>query len=159
MSSGPRLTLLRHAHAEPPVAGQGDHERSLSARGIDEARAAGQWLAARDHPAQRVLVSSARRAQETWRQAGWNGAAETFIDARIYEATPGQLLDILDAQGNADVLMVGHNPGFEELVALLTSGLSGDHRGMPPAGVAVLTRAADAAWEPASATLLEFWSP
>jgi len=159
MNSGPRLTLLRHAHAESPVAGQGDHERSLSARGIEEARAAGQWLAAQDREPQCVLVSSARRARETWEQARWQAAPEAREEARIYEATPGQLLDILDAQGDNDVLMVGHNPGFEELVALLTSGLSGDHRGMPPGGVAILSRAPGGRWEPACATLLEFWSP
>ena len=159
MSSGPRLILLRHAHAESPVIGQADQERSLSARGIEEARAAGHWLATTGIAPQSVLVSSARRTQETWEQARWSGCPEVTIEARIYEATPGRLLDILDTQGDADVLMVGHNPGFEELVALLTNGLSGDHRGMPPGGVAVLSRPTGAAWEPASATLLEFWSP
>ena len=158
MSNSPRLTLFRHAHAESPVSGQGDHERSLSARGVEEARAAGQWLAAQAAP-QSVLVSSSRRTQETWEQARWNGAPAAQTESRIYEATPGQLLDILDAQGDADVLLVGHNPGFEELVALLTSGVSGDHRGMPPGGIAVLSRPPGSVWEPACATLLEFWSP
>ncbi|MCB1561300.1 MAG: histidine phosphatase family protein [Xanthomonadales bacterium] len=154
-----RLTLLRHAHAESPVLGESDHERSLSARGIEEARAAGQWLAARHRAPGAVLVSSARRAQETWQHASWSGCPEARTESGIYEATPGRLLDILEAQGNVDVLLVGHNPGFEELVALLTSGLSGEYRGMPPGGVAVLSRPADGDWEPAGATLLEFWSP
>ncbi|MEZ5484538.1 MAG: histidine phosphatase family protein [Lysobacteraceae bacterium] len=159
MSSGPRLILLRHAHAESPVIGEADHERSLSARGIEEARAAGQWLATQGKMPQCVLVSSARRTQETWEHARWSGCPEAQTEPRIYEATPGRLLDILEAQGDTDVLMVGHNPGFEELVALLTSGLSGEHRGMPPGGVAVLSRPAGDGWEPAGATLLEFWSP
>ena len=37
------------------------------------------------------------------------------------------------------LLLVGHNPGMERLVALMHSGQSGDYRGMPTASVAVLS--------------------
>jgi phosphohistidine phosphatase SixA len=55
------------------------------------------------------------------------------------------------------VLLVGHNPGIERLVALLVEGRSDEFRGMPPAGLAVLHLGG--ALEPGSARLGAFWSP
>jgi phosphohistidine phosphatase SixA len=56
-------------------------------------------------------------------------------------------------------MLVGHNPGLEQLAALLDSGQTGDYRGMPPAGVAVLSLPATAALEPGIATFTNFWWP
>jgi phosphohistidine phosphatase SixA len=56
-------------------------------------------------------------------------------------------------------MLVGHNPGFEQLAALLHSGQSGDYRGMPPGGIAVLALPAEAAIEPGIAQLSAFWWP
>lgn len=155
------IILLRHAHADPPGPGQGDAERGLSLRGQAEADAAGQWLAQHACRPLRVVCSTARRARETAeRVLAAAGFVETRFDARIYEATPGTLMQVIEDQGeNACLLLVGHNPGFEELAALLASGQSGDHRGMPPAGIAVLSLPAAAALEPGAARLREFWSP
>jgi len=55
--------------------------------------------------------------------------------------------------------MVGHNPGLEHLAALMSTGQSGDFRGMPAAGIAVLRLPADAALEPGVAELAAFWIP
>lgn len=57
------------------------------------------------------------------------------------------------------VLLVGHNPGLEQLVALISSGQSGDFRGMPAGGVAVLKLPVDADLEPGVAELVAFWWP
>lgn len=155
------LVLLRHAHAESALPGQDDHERALSARGRSEAAAAGAWLKEHGYLPDRVLCSSARRAQETLdlaRQA--LGEAETESVDAIYEATPGELLAIADAYRDVPrLLMVGHNPGFEHLAALMSTGQSGDFRGMPAAGIAVLKLPADAALEPGVARLSAFWMP
>ncbi|HEX7731861.1 MAG TPA: histidine phosphatase family protein, partial [Rhodanobacter sp.] len=76
----------------------------------------------------------------------------------IYDATPGELLALLDQHADAGtVLLVGHNPGIERLVALLVEGRSDEFRGMPPAGLAVLHLSGPL--EPASARLDAFWSP
>ena len=64
---------------------------------------------------------------------------------------PGRLADRL--------LLVGHNPGLEQLAALMHSGQSGDYRGMPPAGIVVLSLPADAPIEPGVARLSAFWWP
>jgi phosphohistidine phosphatase len=154
------LILVRHAHAEAPAAGTDDHARALSPIGREEAAAAGAWL--REHGLQpdRVLCSSALRAQQTLEGLGDLGAADVQEDAAIYEASPGTLAALADANRDAGRLMlIGHNPGLEQLAALMHSGQSGDYRGMPPGGVAVLRLPADAAVEPGIATLIHFWWP
>ena len=156
------IILLRHAHAESGSPGQADAERPLSLRGEAEAEAAGRWLAEHACRPLRVVCSPARRTRETAeRVLEAVGFIETRFDERIYNATPGTLLQVIeDHAGDGDCLMlVGHNPGFEELAALLASGQSGDHRGMPPAGIAVLSLPVDAAIEPGAGRLREFWSP
>ena len=88
------------------------------------------------------------------------GYSECRQEDRIYDATPGRLIQVAD--DNADVsrlLMIGHNPGFEQFAALLSSGQSGDFRGMPAGGVAVLTLADEAALEPGVARIAAFWWP
>ena len=52
-----------------------------------------------------------------------------------------------------------HNPGLEQLAALMHSDQTGDYRGMPPAGIAVLKLPVDAAIEPGIASLTAFWWP
>jgi phosphohistidine phosphatase len=154
------LILLRHAHAEPQADGGSDAARGLSPRGESEADAAARWLATHGAP-DRVVCSPARRARDTAaRVLGDAGGIDVREDARIYEATPGELMDVIaDHRDCARLMLVGHNPGFESLAALLATGQSGDHRGMPPAGIAVLALPRDAALEPGAARLITFWSP
>ncbi len=155
------LILLRHAHAEGAVAGQDDTDRPLSPEGRAEAEAAGRWLKDHGHAPERVLVSPSRRTRETLEQVlSVLGYVEQREDRRIYEATPGTLMQVADEHRDIGrVLIVGHNPGLEQMAALLASGQSGDFRGMPAGGVAVLRMPADAALEPGVAQLAAFWWP
>lgn len=156
-----RLILLRHAHAEPARGGQDDRGRVLSATGEAEADAAGRWLKQQGLVPQRVVASPAERTRATAeRVLAQTGYVDSRSDARIYEASPGELIEVLEAHADVESLMlVGHNPGFESLAALLATGQSGDHRGMPPAGVAVLELDGAAAIEPGNARLAAFWAP
>jgi phosphohistidine phosphatase SixA len=159
------LILLRHAEAMQVALGGSDRARPLSLRGEQEAREAGAWLREQDAIPDMVLCSPARRAQMT---------VERVLDAlmvhgsapipkfvpEIYEATPGMLIAVLEqhASGAQRVLLVGHNPGMEQLLALLVRGRSDDARGVPPAGLAWL-EVQDAGFEPGGARLRAFWSP
>ncbi len=157
-----QLILLRHAHAEPPAPDQSDAERPLTEGGQREATAAAAWLAAHDVQPDVVLCSPARRTRETAISiVDVLGAADALrFEPRIYEATPATLIDLLDEHANADcVLLVGHNPGLETLVALLTDGTSDSGRGMPPGSIAWLHVDADSALEPGAANLRHFWWP
>ncbi|HEY1034294.1 MAG TPA: histidine phosphatase family protein [Pseudoxanthomonas sp.] len=155
------LILLRHAHAEPATTGQSDLDRPLSPQGLAEAESVAAWMKDKGLVPDRVLCSPARRARETLEAVlGAIGYVEQRLEDRIYEATPGTLADLADQHREAErLLMVGHNPGFEQLAALMYSGVTSEYRGMPPAGVVVLTLPVDASIEPGVAQLSEFWWP
>jgi phosphohistidine phosphatase len=154
------LILLRHAEAQPAKTGGEDQGRRLSGRGEQEAKAAGAWLLSHGVKPDRVLCSPSERtrATATLALAAMANAPESQIADEIYDATPGELLALLDQHDDAGtVMLVGHNPGIERLVALLVEGRSDEFRGMPPAGLAVLHL--HGSLEPGSARLDAFWSP
>jgi phosphohistidine phosphatase SixA len=155
------LILLRHAHAEPASTGQADLDRPLSPEGLAEAEAAGRWLAEQGLVPDCVLCSPARRTRETLEAVlGVIGYVEQRLEDAMYEATSGTLAALADTHNDAErLLLVGHNPGLEQLAALMHSGQSGDHRGMPPGGIVVLSLPVDATIEPGVATLSAFWWP
>ncbi|MGB3393878.1 MAG: histidine phosphatase family protein [Stenotrophomonas sp.] len=155
------LILLRHAHAEPADNGLVDIDRPLSPHGLAEAEAAGRWLLEQRLVPDRVLCSPARRTRETLEAVlALTGYVEQRLDQRIYDATPGALAALVDEHREVErLLLVGHNPGLEQLVALMHSGQSGDYRGMPPASVAVLALPKETAIEPGVARLAAFWWP
>ncbi len=157
-----QIILLRHAHAEPPARDQSDESRPLTSGGAREAESAAAWL--REHAAQPdvVLCSPALRTRETAAaiSTAFPASAEPRIDARIYDATPADLIQILDEHADVDcLLLIGHNPGLETLVALLTDGTSDSGRGMPTGSIAWLHLDHDAALEPGAASLRHFWWP
>ncbi len=155
------LILLRHAHAEPADNGQADIDRPLSPHGLAEAEAAGRWLLEQRLVPDRVLCSPARRTRETLEAVlALTGYVEQRLEERIYEATPGTLAALVDEHREVErLLLVGHNPGLEQLLALMHSGQSGDYRGMPPGSVAVLSLPMEAVIEPGIARLAAFWWP
>ncbi len=154
------LILLRHAHAENGKPGEDDAQRALSERGVIEAKDAGRWLATHPKPT-RILCSPSRRTRETLEYA--LGTIPATMEPRIYEATAGELVSLIDerlAEAGAEaerLMLVGHNPGFETLVALLVTGQSGDFRGIPPAGIAWIEL--DGTVEPGAGKLKAFWAP
>ncbi|MFE7774176.1 SixA phosphatase family protein [Streptomyces sp. NPDC057445] len=136
MESGPvnepdaaRLVLLRHAKsAWPPDAA--DHERPLAPRGRRDAPAAGRLLRETGCVPDLVICSTARRARETWDLAAEQLGVEVPVryDERVYGADPAELIDVLRQvpAGVGTALLVGHNPGMEDLAAGLTGGAEGD---------------------------------
>ena len=154
------LILLRHAHADASAIGQDDLQRPLSTAGLAEAQAAGDWLRGHALLPDRVLCSAAARTRQTLAALGKLDCSDVREEAAIYDASPGTLIALADAHRDARrLLLVGHNPGLEQLAALLHSGQTGDYRGMPPCGIAVLTLPAEAAIEPGVAQLSHFWWP
>lgn len=155
------LLLLRHAEAMSTGPDGRDIERPLSAHGEEQARAAGAWLARHEAIPDAVLCSPARRAQMTADAAATAVHLPTpqFVPA-IYEATPGELLDLIEscAPDARRPLLIAHNPGLEQLLALLTEGRSDDARGMSPATIAWIS-VADGVLEPGHGELRALWSP
>lgn len=121
-----RLLLLRHAKTERDSASGRDRDRALDARGHDDGAAIGAWLAQQPWRPDRTLVSTARRARQTWDLLP---AALRAVPAEhrddLYGADTGDLVDIIrTVDGDPETLMVvAHNPALHELaLALVGSG-------------------------------------
>jgi phosphohistidine phosphatase len=151
------LTLLRHAEATPHGKdGEHDADRPLTDHGRLEATAAGDWLRSHGGGFDRILCSPSLRTRQTLELA--LGQPEAAFEDSIYDATVGTLYDLLDQNASHQrVLLVGHNPGIEQLVAFLVEGRSDEFRGMPPSAIARLRF--DDSLAPGTAVLEHFWSP
>jgi phosphohistidine phosphatase len=72
----------------------------------------------------RILASPAARTTETLTEVaqGYGGAVDTRFDETVYLATAETLLALVRAAADADsrLLLVGHNPGMEQLALLLS---------------------------------------
>ncbi len=163
----PRLMLFRHAKSAWPE-GVADRDRPLAPRGLHAAPAMGAFIAVQDLLPQRVLVSPARRTVETWIEVSrhWAPMPWQGFEERIYHASADELLDLLREQdvGAADSLMlIGHNPGFEDLLALLVTPQERERlpRKYPTASLAVvdLPAAGWASVAPGTGTLVRFATP
>lgn len=118
------LYLLRHAKSSWDDESKQDFERPLSSRGRKACALIGEYIEEKGIDFDLVLVSTSVRTRETIELIRERAKfrAEVRYDERIYEATVSQLLDVI-SQVDSDqksVLLVGHNPGIEELLALLT---------------------------------------
>jgi phosphohistidine phosphatase len=162
-----RLLLIRHAKA---AVGPVDADRPLTKRGARRAAAIGSWLEQAEVVPDRVLVSPARRAAQTWERAAAPlvPGLRPIIDTRIYDNTVEALLaGIRDTPDDVRTLaVVGHNPSIAELTAVLDDGQGspGARRdadaGFRTGGVAVFVVATPfAAIAPGVATLTDFTVP
>jgi phosphohistidine phosphatase len=162
-----RLLLIRHARA---AGGPVDQERPLTAEGVQQAAALGAWLEQAGLVPDRVLVSPARRAVQTWEQAGaaLSSGVQPIGDARIGDNTVEALLAAIreTPEDALSVAVVGHNPSIGALAGVLDDGRSdpvvqrGLESGFPAGGVAVFELAVPfAAVGPGAATLSDFRRP
>jgi len=166
-----RLTLLRHAKSgwDDPVAR--DFDRPLNAKGKRAARAVGHYL--RDHRLHydRIAGSPAVRVVETLEEVA-GAMGETIApawDKRIYLASGVTLLDVIhDTPDEAgSLLMVGHNPGLEDLILMMVPDRAGDaardqvEEKFPTASVAEIEFDAEhwADLKPGSGRLVRFVRP
>jgi phosphohistidine phosphatase len=134
------LLILRHAKTQPD-APAGDHARELTERGLRNAAAMGAYIQALTGTPDAIITSDATRAIQTAEiVASAVGLTNSLtVEPRIYGADLNILLalvrSILDEVDTA--VIVGHNPGFEELAAALAGDQDEGVR-LPTAGLAVL---------------------
>jgi phosphohistidine phosphatase len=109
-----RLILMRHAKSSWADPAQRDLDRPLNKRGQKSAPLIGAWLKRKGYRPDQALVSSARRAQETWSGVVTKlGSAETRYLPELYHAGPETMLDVLRRAPDVGcLLMVGHQPGI-----------------------------------------------
>ena len=164
------LTLLRHAKSgwDDPVAR--DFDRPLNPKGRRAAETVGRHMKSLGLAFDHVVASPAQRVVETIAEveAGFGAALAPAWDRRAYLASSATLLDIVreTPPDAARVLLIGHNPGLEDLVLLLVPDRSGDLRDAveqkyPTAALAEMTFDVDdwPSLSPGGATLTRFVRP
>jgi phosphohistidine phosphatase len=142
-----RLALVRHAKsswADPALA---DHDRPLNARGRRAAALVGEHLRAEGVEPDLVLCSSATRARQTLDLFALAPATDIVIEDQLYGAAAHELLvrvrRIPARVGSA--MVIGHNPGIEELMG----DLVGDRETVPdkfPTGAVADLRLSIPSW-------------
>ena len=123
------LYLLRHAKSSWADANLADFDRPLNGRGRRAAETIGNYLKANNITPDLILCSTALRTRETLalvtKTTEWT--TNVRYDQRIYEASSSRLVEVVSETDNdRDVVMlIGHNPGLEELLFLLTQQREG----------------------------------
>ncbi len=156
------VLILRHAKSSWREAGLADHERPLNKRGKRDAPRMGRLLREEDLVPDLIISSSAVRARKTAQlvieASGYDG--ELRLARELYAAEPEAYLEVLQIlpETVTSVMVVGHNPGLEELLELL----SGDWQRLPTAALAQVALELDA-WQDLSeetqGNLVNLWLP
>ena len=118
------LYLLRHAKSSWSDATLVDHERPLSPRGRRDAKRIADHLLRLGIVPALVLCSTSRRTRETLELVGPAlDAATVSLESELYAASAETLLERLHAvpEGVGSVMLIGHNPGLEDLALLVAS--------------------------------------
>lgn len=156
------LILLRHAKSSWKESGLDDHERPLNKRGQHDAPRMGRLLVEQGIVPDRIVSSTAVRARTTAAEvaSACDFPGEIVLSRRLYLAAPATYVEIASELGSdaETAMFVGHNPGIEELVELLT----GQDETMPTAALACIRLPIDGWADLGPATcgeLLGFWRP
>ena len=148
------LFLLRHAKSDWTDESLPDFERPLNERGREACETISDFLKEENIQPELIICSPAARARETIKIIMRTAQLQSALrfDERIYEASLGRLMGLISQIENEaeSALLVGHNPGFEQLV----KALSGRNETMPTAALAKITlRASNWSSVPAGGTL------
>ena len=132
------LLLMRHAKSNWDDPSLRDFDRPLAERGRRDAPRMARALVALDSMPDLIVSSPAARARETIEAVIREGrltAPLTFNEA-IYDATTAALMQVIRRlpDERQRVLLVGHNPGFEDLL----TRLAGERGRMPTAAIACI---------------------
>ena len=156
------LLVLRHAKSSWSDPALDDHERPLNTRGRRDGLRMRALVREYGLIPDVVISSDAVRARLTAEAVveAARYAGEILLDQRLYMAGPADILSLLRTMGKKaeTVMIVGHNPGLEELVAQLT----GEWQDLPTAALAQIVLPIDQ-WRDLTlstrGTLLGHWRP
>lgn len=132
-----RLTVMRHADARWKNPGTDDFARPLNRRGLSGAEAMAKRLLELELVPDRLLASTARRAEQTAdivaRELSLS-VRHVQREERLYLASATDILNLIRETGPriAHLMVIGHNPGASDLIHLL----------VPRGGISTLTTAA-----------------
>lgn len=137
------LLLLRHAKSSRDDPSLKDFDRPLNDRGRKDAKLIGKFIRRKKICPDLIVSSPAARAKQTIELVLKSAdlKVELGFDRRLYEASGRRLLEVVSQieDSNKSLVLVGHNPGFEELLELLTN----EARTLPTASLACIELAVD----------------
>jgi phosphohistidine phosphatase len=118
------LIIMRHAKSDWDGGVESDYARPLAARGRRDAPRMGRWLRKSGHGPDFIVASPATRARQTAVavvEALRDDALKVQFDEKLYAADLDTLLAVLGGlpRRARTVLLIGHNPGLEELLVYL----------------------------------------
>jgi|SRR5919108_567703 phosphohistidine phosphatase len=157
------LLMLRHAKSSWDDSSLDDHERPLNPRGRRDAPRMGALLRDTRLTPDVIITSDAVRAHATATAvadaSGYRG--DIMTEPLLYHASPDAIVAVLKSVSNANaktLMIVGHNPGLEEFVELMT----GESHDLPTAALVQLAVPV-AKWRDLTpdtrATLVALWRP
>jgi phosphohistidine phosphatase len=155
------LLLLRHAKSSWKDTTLRDFERPLNRRGLKAAPLMGKFMRKRKIAPELIISSPALRARTTASLVMESGGLQSELryDERIYEADVETLLKVVSQidETAETALLVGHNPGFQELVKALTN----EEHEFPTAALALVSLKTDkwSAVQPKTGRLKLFVTP
>jgi phosphohistidine phosphatase len=116
------LYLLRHAKSSWDDPALTDRARPLASRGQRDAKRIAKHLERLEIQPDLTLCSSAVRTRETLERVRLSGGTVRFED-ELYGASAGELLQRLRLvpEDTASVMLVGHNPGLQDVALLLAA--------------------------------------
>ncbi|MBA2662049.1 MAG: histidine phosphatase family protein [Bradymonadaceae bacterium] len=146
-----RLIVMRHAKSSWSDEKLGDHDRPLNERGKKEAPEVARRLVELGWLPERLLSSDSKRTRETWKRMKPIFEEEEEVPKVVWipDFYHGGMDEVSDAlieldDEIAEVMVLGHNPGWEAIVAFL----SGEPVTMTTANAALLEGEGDT-WEEA----------
>lgn len=157
------LLVLRHAKSSWNDPALDDHERPLNQRGRRDGPRMGELVREHRLTPDVIISSDAVRARLTAKAVAEAAryAGTILLDQHLYMASPAAILGVLRTVRETKAgtaMIVGHNPGLEELVAQLT----GDQQDLPTAALAQIVLPIDR-WRDLKVstrgTLVGLWRP
>lgn len=139
------IYLLRHAQAGSSDTGQ-DFDRVLTPKGLDDAKALGNFMRGKNYSPDLILCSAAKRTRQTYDQLSKSVVApDVQFSEEMYSASRGELFAMLQGLDDSveSVMILAHNPAIYELVATIATDGADTHmnrlaQGYEPASLSVV---------------------
>ena len=119
------LYIMRHAKSDWSGPQISDFERPINKRGTRNAIRIGEWMNENNHIPQKIISSPALRAKETielvTEQISKFNLEDLTYEDELYLAGFTQLIEFINTYKDKvqSLMLVGHNPGIENLVNYL----------------------------------------
>lgn len=130
-----KIILIRHAKSAWDNPWLSDHDRPLSERGLRDAPKMAKHLKKRNINPEIILCSTAKRAVQTAQIIAKEfefPEDKIIFEENLYHAQPNIILKYIHHQKDSKntMLVIGHNPGFNELI----THLGGKLENLPTSG-------------------------